>query len=563
MIDRFIPIGRDTLIRKMKTLDKKFWVIIAILTVIGAGLRILCCFWGFPYQLHPDENVIIKNAIDMLSRHSWEAYIYNRPDQLEIKGNAILFSLFSWVKYREPAYVAFEQHDTAFYMLARFFTVVFGTAMIPMTALLVGRIFGEDKIQKKYIQLFAATIITFSSIYVQHSAYATPDIPLTFLVMLFVYCCSFYVERGEHKWLYIASVLMGMCVSIKYPAAILGIYIAVIVTTQAFKKKDFKEIFRMGFICICIVLITLFIISPNLFTDFGSVVEALTREARNSHVGADGLDFWGNLKYYFDTISNSLGILSKGFFVLGMIYLVKHRRHQHMALSVSAIFWVCLSCLGLHWLRWGIPMYISYIIVVALGMVWLMKGVLVIPNRYCKHAAGICVVVVVFISLCSILLSGLAITKYSLLPDTRVTSMQYCMENGISTNNSIYEGYTPLAPDYGPGGLRDGATLLPAFTIDGERIVLSEEYKDKEYLVYSSSFESRYINSAESYPEQAAFYKAIDANFELLYKLEGNNLGAGSPYEINNIVNNIKFLSKGKMITGNTIYIYDISKNTL
>ena len=120
----------------MKTLDKKFWMTIAILTVIGAGLRVLCCFWGFPYQLHPDENVIIENAMDMLSRHSWEAYIYNRPDQLEIKGNALLFSLFSWVKYHEPAYVAFEQHDTAFYMLARFFTVVFGTAMIPMTALL-------------------------------------------------------------------------------------------------------------------------------------------------------------------------------------------------------------------------------------------------------------------------------------------------------------------------------------------------------------------------------------------------------------------------------------------
>ena len=80
---------------KMKS-NKKYWKIIFFIMCIGAILRIGCCFWGHPYyQLHPDEGTIVNNAIDMLSRHSWEAYVYNRPDQFEIKCCSLIFQIGS------------------------------------------------------------------------------------------------------------------------------------------------------------------------------------------------------------------------------------------------------------------------------------------------------------------------------------------------------------------------------------------------------------------------------------------------------------------------------------
>ena len=70
--------------RKKRT---AIWIL-ALITLGGLGLRLASCFWGYPMALHPDEFTIVDNAIDMLRRHSWLAFVYNRPDQFEIKCNA-------------------------------------------------------------------------------------------------------------------------------------------------------------------------------------------------------------------------------------------------------------------------------------------------------------------------------------------------------------------------------------------------------------------------------------------------------------------------------------------
>ena len=62
--------------------------------LLGMILRLACCFWAYPAQFHPDEDAIVANTIDMLQRHSWQAYLYSWPGQLPIKLNALLFSLY-------------------------------------------------------------------------------------------------------------------------------------------------------------------------------------------------------------------------------------------------------------------------------------------------------------------------------------------------------------------------------------------------------------------------------------------------------------------------------------
>ena len=100
--------------REKRTL---IWIL-ALITLSGLGLRLASCFWGYPMALHPDEFTIVDNAIDMLRRHSWLAFVYNRPDQFEIKCNAALFAVASRVLFGVPAYEAFETHYMAFYVIA-------------------------------------------------------------------------------------------------------------------------------------------------------------------------------------------------------------------------------------------------------------------------------------------------------------------------------------------------------------------------------------------------------------------------------------------------------------
>ena len=47
---------------------------LAMITLVGMGLRLASCFWGYPMALHPDEFTIVDNAIDMLRRHGLFQY---------------------------------------------------------------------------------------------------------------------------------------------------------------------------------------------------------------------------------------------------------------------------------------------------------------------------------------------------------------------------------------------------------------------------------------------------------------------------------------------------------
>lgn len=534
---------------KKETKSRRILWILMLVTALGGILRLIYCFRGYPYQLHPDEHTIVNNAIDMLSRHSWEAYVYNRPDQFEIKCNAFLFHIFSWLHYHVPAYEGFELNSGIFYVIARLYTTMFGIAMIPMMYLTVGKLLKKDAITRQKVQILAASFVAFSPLFIEHSAYATPDIVLTFFILLTAYISAVYLETGKRWTIYAIALITGICITIKYPAAIVCSYIAFIVIYKCVKdKKGWKEIFILGSSSILIILAAIFVIAPNLYTDFGNVVTTFMTEARPNHIGQDGLGFFGNMKFYFTTIMESLGILSGPLFLAGCGFLIKNRRYDHFPLLISGIYWVCLSVLSLFWVRWGIPMFLSYIILVSIGLVWIWDIVAKQKNGKYFTLIPVCVLSLL---MANNIVSGVKVTKWSTVKDTRIEAIDYCQEHDITTENSIYEGYTPLATDAGPGA------QFIAFQFDGDKIKPQERYTAKKYFVLSSSFRKRYINDAENYPEIAAFYQGLDEQFPLLYSIDAEGYRE-SPWEIPNIFYGLQYIFSENGPTGLPIYIYDL-----
>ena len=95
------PMETETLEKKSK---RRYWYFLIALTVTGFLMRLLGCFWGMPLLLHPDEPATVDYAMEMLSRHSWMAQSFDRPDHFEIKCDALLFAIFSRLRYGVPAY---------------------------------------------------------------------------------------------------------------------------------------------------------------------------------------------------------------------------------------------------------------------------------------------------------------------------------------------------------------------------------------------------------------------------------------------------------------------------
>ena len=526
--------------------------ILALITLGGLVFRLASCFWGYPMALHPDEFTIVDNAIDMLRRHSWLAFVYNRPDQFEIKCNAALFAVASRILFGVPAYEAFETHYMAFYVIARGFTSLFGTAMIPLAALLAGRTVKEEN--RSLTQLITAFLFAFSPILVEHSAYATPDIVLTFFVLLFALLLQLYLESGKAAWLWLSVVVTGIGISIKYPAAILCLLIAAMVICRCIRERTYGKIISYGFLSIVLLLATVFLIAPNLFTDFRSVYDTLVFEARPNHLGADGLGWFGNLRFYLNAMISDLEPLSLVGAAVGLIWVLRNHSSRTAALLIAPVYLACISVLSLHWIQWGIPVYVFYDLLTAIGMAALLGWIRRVDlSGSTKKLASVVLLSFVGVLGLNLLLSAAGLTKNKLAEDTRSVSLRYCLEHGVNTANSLFEGYTPLSPN-GAAGYR-----YYAFHMADGKAYVNEPYATKQYFITSGAYSGRFLDASEQYPDEAEIYRAIPESFEEIYRVEGAGSYSRKRFAYENIPYTLCFLGEHYPCTGATIYFYDLN----
>lgn len=222
-----------------------------------------------------------------------------------------------------------------------------------------------------------------------------------------------------------------------------------------------------GLLGIAIISVTIFVIAPNLITDAKFVITALRRESHSEHLGADALGFIGNLFYYFKTISTQLGYVTLLPFTVGIACIIRRPSRCCIPLLIGPFFIICMSVLPLHWLRWGVPFYPFYMFLVSLGLGSMLSISQLFP---CVAAAGMAA-----LTLANSVLTGLCSVRFSSLTDTRAIALQCCEENGITPDNSFYEGYTPFCMGYSDPKVK-------GFMISGEDIQVKNAYKEKSFL---------------------------------------------------------------------------------
>ena len=529
--------------------NKQFVIILSIITIIGAIIRLISCYWGYPLLLHPDEFAIVDSAIDMLRRHSWESFVFYRPDQFETKCCSILFSVISWIKFHAPAYDTFNDYKLMYHLIARGFTSIFGIALIPLSVLLVGKIVEGIEINKMWTQYVVAILFAFSPIFVRHSAYATPDIPLTFFVVLFSYFFLEYLEKGEIKDFVICSIIVGIATTIKYPALILSIPLAfMVIYRECLYTKKYLNILKYAGYSIFIIFFVMFIIAPNLFTDFNSVIKCFINEAKSTRVGAYGLGFWGNLFYYLKTVVENLGYITIIPFILGLVLIFKNKNFKYWVFLIGFIYWICMSILSLHVLRWGIPIFAFYNILVAIGLGYILSLKNIKFNKLIFNIG----IIINIIVLLNVFLSAICITKSNTLQTNLYLAQKIFEENNVNKEDFVYEGYTPFAPIlYNPV-----APKLFEF-VEG-KVKPIDKYSSKKYFIMSNTHSNRYFREAKRYSYEVSIYNAINSNYELSYQLKADGNYLQKSFALKNIFYSIKYIFSKYHSTGSTILIYKL-----
>jgi 4-amino-4-deoxy-L-arabinose transferase-like glycosyltransferase len=528
-----------TTLKRRSARDVKARVILAVVLLVAAAVRVLGTQFGLPLLLHPDEFAVVDAAVDMARRNSFQPPWSYRPDHVEMKIDLVLFEAYAALKGTSVG-AAFAADPAPFYHLARLVTAAFGVAGVGLAYLIGAR-------WSRRVGLVAAALFAVFPPYVQHAHFATPDVPLTFALLLLIYALMRYVDSTSWSSLLVASFAVALAVGIKYPGAVGALMIAIIVVSTAVRDHDLRRLVMHGVASAVAAAAFLFAISPLLFTSFGDIRREIKVQAAGDRLGHPDHGLWGNLWFYADQFLLSSGIVLSLLAVVGLVVVVRARRLDTVPWFSGLLVWGLLSTLPMTWERWGLPMWVTPLLLASVGICALLDRLATSRARWVAVTA----VGALALHLCL----GTIWTVSSLVADdTRQASLAWARQQRITASESTYEGYTPFLP--GTSYLFFTSQVTKARDGYKFRTITGEPAR---YVVLSSGMYER-VQADPTYAPQQAIYDYITENFEEIATFESGVAVAPSmwePVSVPRLVSGIAEVWRGAL-SGPTIRIFEI-----
>jgi len=237
-------------------------------------------------------------------------------------------------------------------------------------------------------------------------------------------------------------------------------------------------------------------------------------------------------------------------FVLGVAWSIRLRLMQSLPLWLGVIFWVILSSLPLHWERWGLPMYLTPLLMAPIGAYYSLRYAF--DNGVAPWlrwgAVGLGAVMVV-----NLVVGAVAASVRFLSKDTRTVATADFAVRGINNTNAISEGYTPQFPS-------EPKIMFDRFEVRGGRLVIRSQNHDpsvQRYVVSSSNLYDRW--KEPKYVSVHKFYAMLNTQYPLLTTYNPV-LVQSTVLEITSIWNALGYVrdvAKGGF-SGSTIKLYEI-----
>lgn len=517
---------------------RRSWWGLAGALVVGAILRVTGLNWGYPLQLHVDEPVIFGEAVDMSARRSFEPTVFYRPDHVQIKIIYVVYLVWSWVFLGKPVEVAYSEDTVAFRLVARSITVVFGLVLIVLGFLLANTV-------KRGAGIPAAFLFAVHPTFVEHSRYVTPDVPLAVFVMAGALTLMGYLRHPTLGWLLACSAFTALAIATKYPGALVTVMTAIVVVVAAVRDREAWRILRHGVMALISVIGFTFAVSPVLFANFGRVYAALVDESRLDDTTTTMAE---RLGWYGSTFFVLSGVVLSAAMVLGLWWVIRHRKIEAIVLALSAIFWLGLAFPTLYWERWMTPMLWAPLVLGAIGLhtatQWATQAHRT-PQRWGVTAAW----VLVFGHLLGQTLVERTIPF--IFTETRLAGVEILERKGITLENTASEGFSPLRPD-------SSRSIVNRFTLRGDALLPEDE--EKEYalissILYGDVFERDPISKAD------VFYRTLDDNYPLVVSIDPDPLPfVRTPWEPVTLWTTVGSLAElhPDLLVGPSLRVYDL-----
>jgi len=523
------------LIRKYDRLLLLFVIFVASFVIRRIGLK-----FGFPLLTYHDEVYIIPPVYNMTLNRTLNSETFYRPDQILFFLNFVYLNFVSYIHFGKSLASTFFDNQQLFYFHGRFLICIFGS-LVPIVAYKIGKEFKLD------FSIPAALIFAFFPSYVIHSHYISPDVLITLFTLIIIFFTIKFLKTEKRNYLYLATFFTAVNTAEKYPGLISTsiIFMGVLLyfSKHVWKSEgnhDYKEFITLGIKLAGTFLLSLYLVAPNLFIHFGKVIDAISIETRTTHLGADNLGWLGNMLFYAKSYFSFINLIGIFLILFGIFFVIKSKEVKLLLIFYGIVYWIIISMLALHWERWALPMYITPNFLVAIGITYLIQ--LSKSKQILKYLSiGL---IILFIS--HQFIHSLSSSIKLSFRDTRLVALEFCEDNNITSENSLFEGYTPFNPQF-------------ANTVFDYDYKTNDEIK---HIIISSQMYQRYFAEPDRYYQEINFYDNLRENNELVYEI--------SPTQVNskNIVqaiDNVIYYMKVKFgiptetrLNGPTIQIYKL-----
>lgn len=359
---------------------------IAAVLMLAAVLRFWGLRWGLPnalhsYSYHPDEFLTIGAAATILT--GFFPRFYNYP--------SLYLYLAAFVILGASGYGLF--HDTsALYLCARVVTALLGVGAVAAvywaaktwgerpsctTTNRQGRA-GNDRprhvmdthspgqVAPNAVALLAALILCIAPLHVQHSHFATVDVPSTLFVALCLGFAGQVLSRGSWRDYLLCGVMAGLAAGTKYNA---GLVVLCPIAAHFLGSRDRNAGLRRLLASLGAFVAAFIVSTPASIFRTRDFLYGLTYEMHHAAEG-HGLVFAGTGNGFLFTFTSSLwyglGPALEILFVAAAIYgIIRLDRRALVLLAFVVPYYALISLSQVRFARYALPLYPAAALLIA------------------------------------------------------------------------------------------------------------------------------------------------------------------------------------------------------
>lgn len=334
--------------------------LLIIILIIGGWLRV-----NIENKPHYDDARIYESIEFMIENDTLDPNFYNHPNHTGIYLYAGIFKAADFFAFTDSFKSNFYDERPFFVQIGHAITKSIGVLEIGL-AFLVGLQFNAA------IGLLYALLIALFPELIWRSDDLRPDILFNALYTATILLLLRYWKAPSNTHVIACSALIALLTATKYPGILLiaPLFLAIYLKNKQSKNYVQLVIGGLG------ILIFLLVIMPYVFIHIGTAIEMLKYEGRPSHQGMKILGLFGNLFFYIQNFAKQSSLALVPLALYGALQ-AKKQDGLWIVIVASCTLYISLSTMNLHWSRWGLPFYSSWLLLASVGVyttyLWIKK----------------------------------------------------------------------------------------------------------------------------------------------------------------------------------------------